>query len=91
MGNASPRVLRRGDEVTARTLANLLGVSEKAISELAKRGIIASAGPKRYALQASVSSYCAYLRAMARGSPAEDGLPLKDRAPRRGVAGSQST
>jgi hypothetical protein len=30
-----------GDQVTARVLANLLGVSEKAISELAKRGIVA--------------------------------------------------
>jgi hypothetical protein len=32
-----------GDQVTARVLANLLGVSEKAISELAKRGIVARA------------------------------------------------
>jgi phage terminase Nu1 subunit (DNA packaging protein) len=66
-----------GDEVTARTLANLLGVSEKAISELAKRGIIAPAGPKRYSLQASVSSYCAYLRAMAARGSAEEVSPVK--------------
>jgi hypothetical protein len=76
MGNASPAVLRMGDEVTARTLANLLGVSEKVISELAKGGIIAPVGPKRYALQASVSSYCAYLRAMAR-RPEEDVSPRR--------------
>jgi hypothetical protein len=61
-----------GDEVTARTLANLLGVSEKAISELAKRGIVAPVGRRRYALQASVSSYCAYLRTMAARSRAEE-------------------
>ena len=66
-----------GDEVTARTLANLLGVSEKMISELAKRGIIAPVGRRRYALQPSVSSYCAYLRAMSARSPAEDVSSVK--------------
>ena len=43
----------------------MLGVSKKAISELAKGGIIAPAGRGRYALEASVNSYCAYLRATA--------------------------
>jgi phage terminase Nu1 subunit (DNA packaging protein) len=55
-----------GDQVTARALANMLGVSKKVISELAKGGIIAPAGRGRYALEASVNSYCAYLRAMKR-------------------------
>jgi hypothetical protein len=35
-----------------------LGVSEKAIMQLAKRGIIAPAPRGRYHLQASVYSYC---------------------------------
>jgi phage terminase Nu1 subunit (DNA packaging protein) len=61
-----------GDQVTGRTLAKLLGVSEKTVSELAKRGIIAPAGRGRYALEASVNSYCAYLRAMAAGRAEED-------------------
>jgi phage terminase Nu1 subunit (DNA packaging protein) len=54
-----------GDQVTTRALANLLGVSKKTISRLAKLGIIAPAGPGRYALEASVSSYCSYLREQA--------------------------
>jgi hypothetical protein len=53
------------DQVTARALANMLGVSKKAISALAKSGVIAPVGRGHYALQASVNSYCAYLRAMA--------------------------
>jgi phage terminase Nu1 subunit (DNA packaging protein) len=61
-----------GDQVSARTLANLLGVSNKTISDLAKRGIIAPAGRGRYALEASVHSYCAYLRAMASARGGED-------------------
>ena len=63
-----------GDQVTARVLATMLGVSKKTISELAKRGIIAPAGRGRYALEASVNSYCAYLRAKAAGRGAEDHL-----------------
>ena len=51
-------------QVSANTLANLLGVSEKAITQLAKRGVIAPAPAGRYYLQASVCSYCAFLRAI---------------------------
>jgi DNA-binding transcriptional MerR regulator len=35
-----------GDQVTTRALANLLGVSKKTISRLAKRGIIAPAATR---------------------------------------------
>jgi hypothetical protein len=52
------------NQVSAHTLANLLGLSEKAIIQLAKRGIIAPAPKGRYYLQSSVHSYCAFLRAM---------------------------
>jgi hypothetical protein len=52
------------NQVSAHTLASLLGVSEKAIIQLAKRGVIAPAPKGRYYLQASVHSYCAFLRAM---------------------------
>jgi phage terminase Nu1 subunit (DNA packaging protein) len=67
-----------GDQVTARALANMLGVSKKVISELAKGGIIAPAGRGRYALEASVNSYCAYLRAMT-GVRADDVSAAKAR------------
>ena len=69
-----------GDQVTARALAILLGVSEKAISELAKRGIVAPAGPGRYALEASVNSYCAYLRALAVDHAGKDVTPNKPKS-----------
>lgn len=68
-----------GDQVTASALANMLGVSKKAISELAKHGIIAPAGRGRYALEASVNSYCAYLRAMAAGRGDEDAAEARAR------------
>ena len=56
------------NQVSASTLAKLLGVSEKAITRLTKLGVIAPAPHGRYYLQASDYSYCAFLRAMtARG------------------------
>jgi phage terminase Nu1 subunit (DNA packaging protein) len=61
-----------GDQVTTSALANMLGVSKKTIAELAKRGIIAPAGAGRYALEASVSSYCAHLREQAAGRVVDD-------------------
>ena len=64
IGNAA-RIFRwMRNQVSARTLANLLGVSEKAITQLAKRGVISPAPKGRYHLQASVYSYCAFLRAI---------------------------
>ena len=62
---------RMRNQVSAHTLANLLGVSEKAIIQLAKRGIIAPAPKGRYHLQASVHSYCAFLRAIGRTGEVE--------------------
>jgi hypothetical protein len=56
------------NQVSGRTLANLLGVSENAITRLAKRGVIAPAPKGRYHLQASVHSYCAFLRALIGGT-----------------------
>jgi phage terminase Nu1 subunit (DNA packaging protein) len=79
------------NQVSAHTLANLLGVSEKAITQLAKRGIIAPAPRGRYHLQASVYSYCAFIRTMIghAGEVAEDrfveGPTSKDRG---GTSGS---
>jgi phage terminase Nu1 subunit (DNA packaging protein) len=64
------------DQVTAHALANMLGVSKKAISELAKRGIIVPVGRGRYALEASVNSYCAYLREVG-GRDRENAQPTQ--------------
>jgi len=65
--------------VTAHALANMLGVSKKAISDLAKRGIIAPVSRGRYALEASVNSYCAYLREMAASRGGEDEAEARSR------------
>ena len=71
------------NQVSTRTLANLLGVSEKAITELAKRGIIATAPRGRYHLQASVYSYCAFLRAVAAGHTEEDAALVDTKSKRQ--------
>jgi hypothetical protein len=55
---------RMRNQVCPLTLPNLLGVSEKAITQLAKSGIIAPAPSGRYHLQASVYDYCAFLQSM---------------------------
>jgi phage terminase Nu1 subunit (DNA packaging protein) len=68
-----------GTQVTASVLANMLGVSKKAISDLAKRGIVAPAGRGRYALEASVNSYCAYLRLMAASRGGQDAAEARAR------------
>ena len=68
-----------GNQVTAHALANMLGVSKKAISDLAKRGVIAPVSRGRYALEASVNSYCAYLRAMAASRSGEDAAEARAR------------
>jgi hypothetical protein len=64
------------NQVSTRTLANLLGVSKKTISDLAKRGIIVPVGRGRYALEASVNSYCAYLREVG-GRDRENAQPTQ--------------
>ena len=69
-----------GNQVTASVLANMLGVPKKAISDLAKRGIVAPAGGGRYALEASVNSYCAYLRLMAASRGGQDAAEARARA-----------
>jgi hypothetical protein len=48
------------NQVSAHALSNLLGVSEKAIIQLAKSGVIAPAPKGRYYLQASVHSYAPF-------------------------------
>ena len=68
-----------GNQVTASVLANMLGVSKKVILDLAKRGIVAPAGGGRYALEASVNSYCAYLRAMAASRDGGDAVEARAR------------
>jgi phage terminase Nu1 subunit (DNA packaging protein) len=61
------------DEITTSALANLFDTTAKTIADLAKRGIIISAGKKgRWQLEPSVTGYVRHLRdeAAARGGQA---------------------
>lgn len=54
------------DSITHAALAELFGISTRAVSDLAKRGIVVRAG-RGYALAASVRGYCDHLRTLATG------------------------
>ena len=68
------------EEITAGRLAQLLGVTPRTITELAKDGVLMR-GKKRgsYDLQASVSGYCHHLRSMAAGRGGEAGQTARER------------
>lgn len=53
--------------VTTEALARLLGVTDRLIRELARKGIIVRTGRGAYELEKSVSGYCAHLREIAAG------------------------
>ena len=65
------------DEVSAPVLARWLGLSGKAVYDLAKAGILVRAGGGLYKLEQSVTRYCEYLRRAAsqRDSEASSGIP----------------
>jgi len=56
--------------VSAPVLARWLGVSGKAIYELAKAGVVVRAGGGRYRLAESVTRYCEHLRQKGRSAAA---------------------
>ena len=58
--------------ITAIDLAELIGVSKRAVSDFAERGIIVKTGRNRYDLRKSVQLYCEHLRAMAAGRGGEN-------------------
>jgi len=53
--------------LSAEELAALLGVSERTIRDLSKRGHVSKAKRGRYHLAASVTAYCGHLRGIAAG------------------------
>lgn len=59
-------------EVSAKDLANVLGVKDRTVRDFADRGLVIRAGRGRYRLVASVRSYCEHLRATASGRGGED-------------------
>ena len=59
--------------VTVTALAELFGVSNRTISDLAKRGIIVRAR-RGYALADSVRRYCSHLRELATGRGGESAI-----------------
>lgn len=54
-------------EITAADLAEILGVSKRAISDYVERGIIMKTGRNRFDLRKSVQLYCEHLRGIAAG------------------------
>ena len=54
-------------EITAADLAEILGVSKRAISDYVERGIIVKTGRNRFDLRKSVQLYCEHLRGIAAG------------------------
>lgn len=64
--------------VTARDLAEMLGVTTKTVAEFANRGVLARVGHGRYLLWASIGAYVTHLREAAAGRAAggDDGLDL---------------
>jgi terminase small subunit / prophage DNA-packing protein len=63
------------DHVTAATLADLIGVSPRSCTDLAKRGIIVR-GPGRtgFLLRASLRGYASHLRTLAGGRGGESAI-----------------
>ena len=54
-------------EMTASQLADLLGVSKRAISDFVERGIVVKTERNRFNVAGSVQRYCEHLRMMAAG------------------------
>ncbi len=58
--------------LTGEELAALLGISDRMVRELSKRGHVSRAKRGRYHLAASVTAYCAHLRGVAAGRGGDD-------------------
>lgn len=68
------------DAITTGELAELFDVTAKTIADLARRGIIVSAGKRgRWLLQPSVSGYVRHLREEAAGRGGEAGADVRAR------------
>lgn len=55
-------------------LAQLLGLNEREVRDLATRGLVVKFGRGRYDLAASIKKYCGHLREMAAARVGRDGL-----------------
>src|ERR1700680_945206 len=70
----------------AAELADLLGVSDKTVREMARRGIIVRAGRGAYDLRASVRGYCRHLRDIATGKAGGEAVAASAAAERGRLA-----
>lgn len=61
-------------QVTGKVLANVLGVADRTLRDLAERGLVVKAGRGSYELAASVRRYCEHLREIAAGRGGEAGV-----------------
>jgi phage terminase Nu1 subunit (DNA packaging protein) len=68
------------DEITTARLARLFDTTPKTVADLAKRGIIVSAGKRgRWQLQPSVTGYVRHLRSEATARGGEAGQSARER------------
>jgi terminase small subunit / prophage DNA-packing protein len=66
--------LTKVEQITAKDLADLLGVSDRTIRELARRGILLRKGRGAYLRDVSIRRYCDHLRELATGRGGEDAI-----------------
>jgi phage terminase Nu1 subunit (DNA packaging protein) len=68
--------------MTAVELGALLGISDRAVRDLAKAGHVVSTSRGKYDVAASVPKYCAHLRSLAvgRGGEAAQATAARERA-----------
>jgi phage terminase Nu1 subunit (DNA packaging protein) len=62
---------RSADDVTAAELGAWIALSEQAVRDLTRRGIVVRSGRGRYALRASIQAYCQHQRKAVTGRGAE--------------------
>lgn len=66
-GENEPDLNDDDGEVSAAELADLLGVSKRAVSDFVERGIVVKTERNRFDMRRSVQLYCEHLRTMAAG------------------------
>ncbi len=60
--------------ITAKELAELLGVTDRTVRSLHDRGHVVKASPGKYKLRESVKTYCEAIRGIAAGRGGESGV-----------------
>ncbi|MCW6506900.1 hypothetical protein [Lichenifustis flavocetrariae] len=76
--------------VSAATLASWLGLSDRAVRDLAEKGFVVRAERGRYDLQASIRKYASHLRDVAAGRNVDPALHMNLTGKRASLAEAQA-